>query len=104
MPVTDKLPLPVFLIERVRLAVALTPMLPKERLPVRAMMRLGAMAMFNARDFLSVPPELVAVRFAVKLPAAAGVPEMSPVVGLIVRLPGRPVAPKLVALLLAVIW
>ena len=34
------MPVPVFWIERVRLAVALTPMLPKERLPVRAMMRL----------------------------------------------------------------
>ena len=40
MPVTDKLPVPVFRIERVRLAVALTPTLPKERFPVRAMMRL----------------------------------------------------------------
>jgi hypothetical protein len=51
-----------------------------------------------------VPPALVAEMFAVKLPAEAGVPEINPVEVLIVRLPGRPVAPNDVALLLAVIW
>jgi len=40
MPVTLSGPVPVFDIERVRFAVALTPTLPKERLPVRLMMRL----------------------------------------------------------------
>lgn len=40
MPLTVRFPVPVFDMERVRLAVALTPTLPKERFPVREMMRL----------------------------------------------------------------
>lgn len=41
---------------------------------------------------LPVPPGLVAVRLAVKLPAEAGVPVTRPLVALRVRLGGRPVA------------
>ena len=50
----------------------------------------GAMVM--DRVAVPLPPGLVAVRLAVKLPAEPGVPERSPLVALRVRLGGRPVA------------
>ena len=40
MELTIRFPVPVFDMERVRLAVAFTAMLPKERFPMREMMRL----------------------------------------------------------------
>src|ERR1051325_4003161 len=51
-----------------------------------------------------VPAELVALIETLKLPAAVGVPEMTPVVVLTDSPAGKPVALKLVGLLLAVIW
>ena len=53
---------------------------------------------------LPVPPALVALKVTLEVPAAVGVPEMSPVTVLIVKPLGSPVALKLVGLLVAVIW
>ena len=50
------------------------------------------------------PPALVAERFTLNDPEAVGVPEMRPVAVLIARPGGRPLAPKLVGELVAVIW
>ena len=50
-----------------------------------------------------VPPALVAVMVALKVPAADGVPEMMPLLTLTVSPAGKPVAPKLVGELVAVI-
>src|SRR5438552_1915982 len=58
----------------------------------------------SASDWVPVPPALVALRVTVEVPAVVGVPAMSPVVALIVRPAGSPLAPKLVGLLVAVIW
>jgi hypothetical protein len=52
---------------------------------------------------LPVPEELVAPRVTVEVPAADGVPEISPVLVFTESPPGKPVAAKLVGLLLAVI-
>ena len=49
-----------------------------------------------------VPPMLVAVMVALKVPAADGVPEMTPVLGLTLSPAGIPVAPKLVGVFVAV--
>jgi hypothetical protein len=51
-----------------------------------------------------VPALFVALSVIVETPPLFGVPEISPVVVLTVRPAGRPVAPKLVGELLAVIW
>jgi hypothetical protein len=51
-----------------------------------------------------VPPALVAPREMVELPAAVGVPEMSPDAVLMVNPAGSPEALKLVGVLLPVIW
>src|SRR5437667_10157520 len=64
----------------------------------------GAGLIVSASDWVPVPPALVALRVSVEVPAVVGVPEMSPVVALIVRPAGSPLAPKLVGLLVAVIW
>jgi hypothetical protein len=47
---------------------------------------------------------LVALSVTEAFPAAVGLPEMRPVVVFIERPAGKPVAPKLVGLLLAAIW
>lgn len=65
----------------------------------------GAAAIRNTRVALPVPPAFVAVRVTVVFPTVAGVPEISPVVELRMRPAGSAVAlPKLVGVLLAVIW
>ena len=51
-----------------------------------------------------VPAELAALIVTLKVPAPPGLPEMTPVVWLTESPAGRPVALKLVGLLLAVIW
>jgi hypothetical protein len=51
-----------------------------------------------------VPALFVALSVIVETPAAVGVPEIRPVVVFTVRPAGSPVAPKLVGVLLAVIW
>ena len=51
-----------------------------------------------------VPTELVALSATLKLPVAVGVPETRPVEVLTESPAGKPVALKLVGLLLAVIW
>jgi hypothetical protein len=53
---------------------------------------------------LPVPAELVAEIVTVEEPADDGVPEINPVEVLAVRPVGKPVAPKDVGLLFAVIW
>ena len=50
------------------------------------------------------PLALEAVRAMALVPAAMGVPEISPVLALMARFAGRPGAAKLVGWLLAVIW
>ena len=52
---------------------------------------------------VSVPPALVAVMLAVKVPVTNGVPEITPVPVLTVSPDGKPVALKLVGVLVAVI-
>ena len=52
---------------------------------------------------LPVPPALVALMVTVYVPAVVGVPEINPVLVFTVSPPGRPVALKLVGLLVAVI-
>jgi hypothetical protein len=51
-----------------------------------------------------VPALFVALSVMVETPPAVGVPEIRPVVVFTVRPAGRLVAPKLVGVLLAVIW
>jgi hypothetical protein len=51
-----------------------------------------------------VPPALVALKETLEVPAVVGVPEMSPLEVLMDSPAGRPVALKLVGLLVAVIW
>ena len=53
---------------------------------------------------LPVPPALVAVMVTATGPGVVGVPEITPVVVSTVNPFGRPVALKLVGLLVAVIW
>jgi hypothetical protein len=64
----------------------------------------GAAAIVNISVALPVPPLLVALRVTLDVPAAVGVPEISPVEALTAKPAGRPDAPKLVGELLAVIW
>ena len=56
----------------------------------------------NLRFLVPVPPELVALRATLKVPEDVRVPEIKPVVVLTDTPGGRPVAPKLVGLLVAV--
>ena len=58
----------------------------------------------RVRVWVPVPPPLVALRVTVEAPPVVGIPEMSPVVELIARPAGSPLALKLVGLLVAVIW
>ena len=51
-----------------------------------------------------VPAPLVALRDMVEVPVPVGVPEIKPLVVLTESPAGRPVAPKLVGVLVAVIW
>jgi hypothetical protein len=61
-------------------------------------------AMLRASVAEPVPAELVALSVTLKLPAAVGVPEMRPVAVFTESPEGKPVALKLVGLLVAVIW
>ena len=58
----------------------------------------------RARVAVPVPPALVALRGTLDVPAAVGVPEIRPVAVLTDNPAGKPVALKLVGLLVAVIW
>ena len=64
----------------------------------------GAAAIARVRRALPVPVLFVALIDTGVVPAALGVPEMTPVEVLTDSPPGSPVAPKLVGELLAVIW
>ena len=66
--------------------------------------RLAEAAVLRANVAEPVPAEFVALIVTLKLPAVVGVPEMTPVVVLTESPDGKPVALKLVGLLLAVIW
>ena len=57
---------------------------------------------FNVAE--PVPPALVALIVTLDVPAAVGVPVIAPVEVLTLKPAGRPVALKLVGLLLALIW
>jgi hypothetical protein len=57
----------------------------------------------SVRVALPVPEELEALRVIVEVPAAEGVPEINPVLAFTESPVGKPVAVKLVGLLLAVI-
>ena len=59
MPLTVRFPVPLFRIESVRLAVALTPTLPNERFPVRAIMRLWTPVPLAAMVELPRPEAIV---------------------------------------------
>jgi len=54
---------------------------------------MGAAAMVNVRLALPVPPLLVALSVTVDVPAAVGVPEISPVPLFTDKPAGNPVAP-----------
>ena len=53
----------------------------------------GATATVTVRVALPVPPAFVALSVTVEVPAAIGVPEITPVAAFTVRLAGNPVAP-----------
>jgi hypothetical protein len=57
----------------------------------------------SVKAFVPVPDALVALTVTFEVPAADGVPEIRPLVVLTLRPLGRPVALKLVGLLLAAI-
>ena len=63
----------------------------------------GAAAMVRVNVAWPVPALLVALNVMVDVPAAVGVPEIKPVLLFTVKFAGRPVAPKLVGVLVAVI-
>jgi hypothetical protein len=63
----------------------------------------GGLLIVKVNVALPVPPELVALMVTLYVPAAVGVPEITPVVVFTVNPPGSPVALKLVGLLVAVI-
>ena len=62
-----------------------------------------ATVMVTLRPRVPLPPALVAVIVAAKLPVTKGVPEIKPVAVATLRPVGNPVAPKLVGELVAVI-
>jgi hypothetical protein len=64
----------------------------------------AALIIVNTRAAVPVPVLLLALRLTFDVPAAVGVPEITPVVALTVRPAGKPDAPKLVGELEAVIW
>src|SRR5688500_12695932 len=64
----------------------------------------GRRMMLMVRACDPVPVGLVAVTFTLNAPATVGIPAIRPVAGLIDSPVGRPVAPKLVGLLVAVSW
>jgi hypothetical protein len=63
----------------------------------------AAVATVSIRDALPVPTLFVALRVTVEAPADVGVPEIRPVAVLTDKPAGKPVAPKLVGELVAVI-
>ena len=63
----------------------------------------GTPVMVRVRVAFPVPAELVALSVTVEVPADVGIPEINPLVELIDKAAGKPVAPKLVGLLVAVI-
>ena len=73
-----------------------------------ATVKLGPVAppalIINDKFRFPVPPALLALKTTLEVPAAVGVPDTSPEPVLIVKPLGRPVALKLVGLLVAVIW
>ena len=74
-------------------------------LAVDALVMTGEVSALIVKDNVAdpVPAELVALNATLDVPAAVGVPEMTPVVVLTESPAGNPVALKLVGLLLAVI-
>ena len=60
--------------------------------------------MVRDSDEVPVPPVLVALKVTLVAPAVVGVPEINPVFVFTDSPAGRPVALKLIGLLVAVIW
>ena len=67
------------------------------------MVGVAAATIVMVNPCIPVPPALVAVTVAPKVPVTVGVPEINPVAVLTVRLAGSPLVPKLVGALVAVI-
>ena len=63
----------------------------------------AAALMVMTSAWVPVPPPLVAVIFAVKVPVTDGVPLITPVLVVTASPAGKPLAPKLVGVLVAVI-
>ena len=77
---------------------------PRVAVAVRVDVMTGAALRVITRVAVPVPVELVAVRVTLKVPAATlGVPEIRPLLVLMERPPGRPVALKEVGTLSAAI-
>ena len=79
-------------------------LLPTVPLAVPALVITGAGGLIvRVKTLLPLPPALVALRLMFEEPAVVGVPEIKPLVVLIERPAGKPVALKLVGLFVAVI-
>ena len=63
----------------------------------------GGGLIVSVRVLIPVPPALVAFKDMLKVPEEVGIPEIKPLAVLTVSPAGRPVASKLVGLLVAVI-
>ena len=114
--VTAKLPLAVMLVivssadpELPRVTTVAGLVVPTIRLPkatlggARLTAGVGAAVTVSVRVAVPVPVALVALSATLLVPAAVGVPVMAPLVVFIVRPAGRPVALKLVGVLVAAI-
>jgi hypothetical protein len=84
-------------------AAAVYPSVVSKLVETRRSWPLAAPATVIVKAVVLDPNEFVAVRVTSSVPAEMGVPEISPVVVLIERPLGRPLAPKLVGLFVAVI-
>ena len=72
-------------------------------LAVAGLVITGTAVMVRVRVAEPVPAALVALSVTVEIPAEVGVPEINPLAVLTDNPAGKPVAPKLMGLLLAVI-
>ena len=78
--------------------------MPTTPLAVVALVMTGAAVTINVSVAVPVPALLVALSDMVEVPVAVGVPEIRPLAVLTDKPAGRPVAAKLVGVLVAAIW
>ncbi len=64
----------------------------------------GGLLTVNVKVMFPVPPELVALKSTLEVPAMVGAPVIKPVAVFKDKPTGSPVALKLVGLLMAVVW